>query len=112
MKHLLLVQEEILGKCTRVKLIKLAEHYVVVAYKHLKEPLKASLKSKLIEVGLLIDKPEGLLLFRIQFLIYYDASQTSGLTLEQQNEFLSMEFELGKKELVILVFDIEKQIEV
>lgn len=74
---------EVLAKCTKDQLFKLADDYSVVVGDKRKDSLKTALEIKLGEFGVLPTEPGGV----------YFSSQ--GLTFEQQKELLLLQTEQG-----------------
>ncbi|CAJ1087102.1 uncharacterized protein LOC117532417 [Xyrichtys novacula] len=84
--------QELLHSFTKEQLLIIAEHFsvVIVGDKRFKENIKAAIKSKLVEEGLMPgDKEESLSPTALQFL-------APGLTFEQQKEILILQMEHEK----------------
>lgn len=81
--------EEALESCTKKQLLELAEHFSVVGMdRRRKDNIKAALKLKLGELGILTSGPAPAFPAVVRVL-----AQTQGLTFEQQKELLLLQME-------------------
>ncbi|XP_030294105.1 uncharacterized protein LOC115594274 [Sparus aurata] len=104
--------EELLDKCTKEQLLKIAEHYDIdISDKRLKDTVKSILRANLSEMGVLTGGAQPLGLDKVEGLAspVVTVGGLSSLTFEQQRELLLLQLEHDK---IMKTAEMDKQIAV